>query len=383
MTRKEFYTILSETKTKNLKSVGLELNQHFENGDTPLAHECSIGSVKGRIDLYLKNGADPNFTTKGGMHPLVCAMTAYSGERNEKPILKIAKKLLKYGMDVNYSDGKNSLLTEAAYYNFPKLCEFLIKNGADTEYKASKYELNALEMAQQSASADAAKALSKYFKEKSRPTMGSEDTSLSPETDVEFDSNEIPDAIEFDINRKDERGNTDLHYAAERGDITRAEIMIKSNADINAPNDSGSTPIFLAVAEGKKEMVSFLIENGADCSISRDFEIECNETTLFGGKASTKKVLEKETVLDYAIRLWEKDIVDILSAAKAPTIRKKALKIDLQVAKQIKKIWSSDEANHNPITAANIINSRQIPTFDGEDMWTWTKVARVLSLLDD
>lgn len=205
--------------------------------------------------------------------------------------------------------------------------------------------------------------------------------SIPPELDVERLVRKLSGKNDFDINRKDKRGNTYLHYAAERGDIAQAEILLHLHADVNAVNDQGSTPIFTAVSQGKTDMVRFLVENGADCSISREFEIERNETTLFGGETSSEKTMDQETVLDYAIRSWEKEIVDILINHHAPSLRGKSLNIDLEAAKKVEEIWL-DEARYNPIKAARLLNEKKIPTFDGEDIWTWIKVSNAISLLD-
>ena len=204
---------------------------------------------------------------------------------------------------------------------------------------------------------------------------------IPPELDINWLVKKTPSGKDFDINQKDERGNTYLHNAAERGNISQAEIFLLLNADIKTVNDAGSTPIFTAVSQGEKDMVRFLIEKGADCSIARDFETERNETSLFGGETSSEKTMDQETVLDYAIRSWEKDIVEILSDHNAPKLRGKSLSIDLEVAKKVKEICVA--SRFNTIKAARISNEQKIPTFDGEDIWTWTKVARVLSLLDD
>lgn len=58
---------------------------------------------------------------------------------------------------------------------------------------------------------------------------------------------------------------TILHDMAQKGNIPKAELLIKHGADINALEEEfQSTPLGLAARWGQEEMVAFLLKNGAD-----------------------------------------------------------------------------------------------------------------------
>ncbi|KAL2349185.1 hypothetical protein Fmac_003185 [Flemingia macrophylla] len=67
-----------------------------------------------------------------------------------------------------------------------------------------------------------------------------------------------------DVNLKNGGGRTALHYAASKGWLKIAEILISHNAKINIKDKVGCTPLHRAASTGKSEMCELLIEEGAD-----------------------------------------------------------------------------------------------------------------------
>jgi ankyrin repeat protein len=70
-----------------------------------------------------------------------------------------------------------------------------------------------------------------------------------------------------DVNAKNRRGWTPLHYAKTKEVI---KMLIKKGADVNAKNQQGWTPLGFAVANGDKETAELLIEKGADMNAKDD-----------------------------------------------------------------------------------------------------------------
>jgi len=64
--------------------------------------------------------------------------------------------------------------------------------------------------------------------------------------------------------RDGELGATPLHWAAAKGDLEIARLLIEKKALVDAPNNEGLTPLHIAVANDKKEMVRLLLANGAN-----------------------------------------------------------------------------------------------------------------------
>lgn len=59
-------------------------------------------------------------------------------------------------------------------------------------------------------------------------------------------------------------GWTPLHYAASKGRVETARMLIGHGAIVNAPGPDGTTPLMMAALSGSKPMVELLLAQGAD-----------------------------------------------------------------------------------------------------------------------
>ncbi|MBP6017940.1 MAG: ankyrin repeat domain-containing protein [Burkholderiaceae bacterium] len=59
-------------------------------------------------------------------------------------------------------------------------------------------------------------------------------------------------------------GWTPLHYAASKGHLDMARLLITKQAIINAPGPDGTTPLMMAAYSGSAAMVQLLLDAGAD-----------------------------------------------------------------------------------------------------------------------
>ena len=66
------------------------------------------------------------------------------------------------------------------------------------------------------------------------------------------------------INAKDDKGFTALHWAAQNGNIELAHLLVELRANVNARNNVGITPLHIAVSKGHTELAAFLLESRAD-----------------------------------------------------------------------------------------------------------------------
>jgi ankyrin repeat protein len=67
------------------------------------------------------------------------------------------------------------------------------------------------------------------------------------------------------IEARDKRGNTPLHYAVEMGQTELVKLLlVKNRADIAARNYNELTALHLATWKGHQAVVLLLLENGAD-----------------------------------------------------------------------------------------------------------------------
>ena len=66
-----------------------------------------------------------------------------------------------------------------------------------------------------------------------------------------------------DIDKKDDRGNTDLHRACKASDLERVKQLVRSGASVYIENDNTKTPIYKACKYGSAEMIKFLADSVA------------------------------------------------------------------------------------------------------------------------
>ena len=64
-----------------------------------------------------------------------------------------------------------------------------------------------------------------------------------------------------DPNCKDEKGNTSLHYAAEKGWTSITRKIMEHQGRPSITNDNGAMPVELAINNDHNECASFLIKS--------------------------------------------------------------------------------------------------------------------------
>ena len=74
-----------------------------------------------------------------------------------------------------------------------------------------------------------------------------------------------------DVNVKDKRGFTPLHWASISGHKEAVELLIAKGADVNAMRGGGGTPLSYASSWGHEEIVELLIAKGADVNVKDAF----------------------------------------------------------------------------------------------------------------
>lgn len=79
-----------------------------------------------------------------------------------------------------------------------------------------------------------------------------------------------------DVNIQDNRKNTALIFASQRGLTNIVKELITYGADVNIKGDNEKTALLYASREGHTDLVKLLLENGADQNIKDD----CGNTPL-------------------------------------------------------------------------------------------------------
>ena len=88
-------------------------------------------------------------------------------------------------------------------------------------------------------------------------------------------------------------GYTPLLIASKNGDAAMVAALTEAGADVNAPTTNGTTPLMLAAAAGRPAAVSALIEHGAN--------------------VNAKEAVKGETALTFAAALGRADVIRVLT----------------------------------------------------------------------
>ncbi|CAG2254652.1 unnamed protein product [Mytilus edulis] len=70
--------------------------------------------------------------------------------------------------------------------------------------------------------------------------------------------------VKCNVNNTDERGNSPLHKASERGHTAVAKLLLENNADVSQCNNYEMSALYAACAGGHKDTVELLLQNNAD-----------------------------------------------------------------------------------------------------------------------
>ncbi|KZS19438.1 ankyrin repeat domain-containing protein 11 [Daphnia magna] len=79
---------------------------------------------------------------------------------------------------------------------------------------------------------------------------------------------ESPCSGQRSVNRRNDRGETQLHVAAIRGDVNKIKSLISEGADVNTEDYAGWTPLHEAANRGLVSVARELLKNGAKVNVT-------------------------------------------------------------------------------------------------------------------
>ncbi|KAF8368660.1 hypothetical protein PRIPAC_86489, partial [Pristionchus pacificus] len=106
------------------------------------------------------------------------------------------------------------------------------------------------------------------------------------------------------VHRRNGRGETPLHVAAKKGDVSTCEQLVADGAEVNQSDNAGWTPLHEAASNNRVDCVDFLLKNGANPNARSQFgdvplhdAVHCNYvrlvwTLLRAGAAIDEKCLD-------------------------------------------------------------------------------------------
>jgi len=168
------------------------------------------------VKLLLKGDADPNAALWSGEKPLMAA--ARNGD------LDILSALLDAGADVNASEPRRNqtALMWAISFGYPDAARMLIEAGADVSARTTKLDEDYTPM------------------------------------EIEAYTKNVPGTAQG--------GYTPMMFAARRGDIGTARLLLDRGADVNAESEADGSPLVIASAAGHEELALLLLDAGADAT---------------------------------------------------------------------------------------------------------------------
>ncbi len=225
---------------KYLETIGIEPNVTNKNGLTPL-HNLAYGNKDiASFQYFLSKKVDVNKQNKEGNTPLMNACS--------KNALDIIKLLIKNTKNINNKNNKGYSALTNALKNTPEVIVHLL------EQKANVF----VEDAQGN---NLAYHLVKSYN--------------SSKEDEFLQKINLLEAKGFKIRTPQKDGNTLVHLAANKGDVSLMKFLKRFDIDINTKNKEGETALQKAVMVAKNpEIVKLLLENGADKNVTTSF----NET---------------------------------------------------------------------------------------------------------
>jgi ankyrin repeat protein len=206
-----------------------KVDNYDQNNDSPLIFAILEEDIK-IIQYLIDHGADVNHVDEEKQTPLEIAIRWGS-----VPSVKI---LLENGADVNMGmldyNGKDiSLLSYALQVHEPEIANYLIKYGADWNYKNSKNE-TLYDIAYEQVDKDNLEVMK-----------------ILADHDIDgFKEKIIWDTIKYE----------------DENHITFFKFLIENKININIRDKDGNTPLGFAIISNNEELVDYLLKNNADIS---------------------------------------------------------------------------------------------------------------------
>jgi len=152
--------------------------------------------------------------------------------------------------------------------------------------------------------------------------------------DKDITIKEVNELIEngADVNQIEYHGFTPLNYACECNNFELAKFLIDKKADVNKVNKFGAGPLLNSCHHDNYNLAKLLIDNGADVNPIKSFcitplRLACNHKNfnivklLIDNNADVNNIynIVKESILDLAIEIDNKDIINLLKEKGAKT----------------------------------------------------------------
>ncbi|KAG4090721.1 ankyrin [Neocallimastix lanati (nom. inval.)] len=265
------YSIQMDTfpLTKFLIENGIDINYTGSNKKSPLIHAIQNNSIP-VINLLLEHGANVNMKNSNSninkedeinnLNSNSYELETFSYERDhnnsdydktdiiysplmyavQEGSLPIVQLLIDHGADVNFIfQNRDSPLIRAIHKKSYDIAELLINHGADVNISDGQWEYSILVYAVEEESLTLAKLLIDHVKQNIKNFTGKMIKNIIFKN--KLDLLKILVDHHFDINFRDDEGNTPLGYAIKHCNKVMVDYLIDHGADIYSVNNEGQT----------------------------------------------------------------------------------------------------------------------------------------------
>ena len=242
---------------------------HISDYWSILGFPAYLGNVK-MVKYLVDNGADVNLHKKGGFSPLLyCGLTMGDGfgpyDKDEEKY-QIAKYLVEHGADINYgAEYSDYYCLPITISNDPyksKMCEYLLKAGAEVKYDSLKWTgLHSIALRGSQLAID--KLINENYNLYAKNSRGISILSgVVKNRDFALIEEIIKQGIDinenaYDIRRDFYRGPVIIE-AVERNDLEMVRFLYKLGADINIIDKLDRTPLKVALENNYTEIIQQL-----------------------------------------------------------------------------------------------------------------------------
>ena len=227
---------------------------------------------------------------------LICLLIESGADVNENVLLfksvnffGLTEILISWGADANTKDGDGKTpLFHAVYKNLYEEAKILIDNGADVNAKDKEGKTPLFDAAKGNSLGVVDLLIAKGADINAKDNFGKTALFLA----AEEGSKEVAELLILrGANTIDKDGNTPLHIAAKRNDISLAKFFIGQGMDVNAKNNINETPIFYSIQIKTPEVFNWLIVNGADLKVQNAYGYSLLHIACYRNAIDCAKIL--------------------------------------------------------------------------------------------
>jgi ankyrin repeat protein len=228
---------------------GVDVNEKFSDGDTPLVLAVIAGNCA-VVEKLLLSGAKAEAKGSDKITPL-----RYALERRD---FAVSKLLIEHGANVNSSDRKGTILTEAIVWGDPMIIKLIFDRNPDINSR-SKSGITPLSQAVRYGRLDIARKLIEMGAGLSEDLLWNAISSGSTEMFKYL----IDLGLDINVPRSSDGSNV-LMSAIFMENIEMAILLVDLGVDLEAKNNAGETALDCANRENNKILAEYILLTESD-----------------------------------------------------------------------------------------------------------------------